>query len=44
VAVHSAPVDGWHPLVIGAPAAAGRYQPLADEIAVDLRRAYDLNV
>jgi len=31
-------------LVIGAPAAAGRYQPLAHEIAVDLRRAYDLNV
>jgi hypothetical protein len=44
VAVHSDPVDGWHPTVIGAPAAAGRYQPLADEIAVDLRRAYDLNV
>jgi hypothetical protein len=25
-------------MVIGAPGAAGRYQPLADEIAVDLRR------
>jgi hypothetical protein len=30
--------------VIGAPAAADKYQPLADEVAVDLRRAYDLNV
>jgi hypothetical protein len=44
VAVHSDPVDGWHPTVIGAPAAADKYQPPADEVAVDLRRAYDLNV
>jgi hypothetical protein len=36
VAVHSDPVDGWHPMVIAA--------PLADEVAVDLRWAYDLNV
>jgi hypothetical protein len=44
VAVHSDPVDEWHPMVIGAAAAADEYQPLADEVAVDLRRAYDLNV
>ena len=30
VAVHSDPVDGWHPMVIGAPAAAGKHRPLAD--------------
>jgi hypothetical protein len=44
VAVHSDPVNGWHPRVVGAPAAADKYQPPADEVAIDLRRAYDLNI
>ena len=44
VTVHSEPVDGWHPMSIGAPAAADKYQPLPDEVAVDLRRAFDLSV
>jgi hypothetical protein len=30
--------------VIGAPAAADEYQPLAHEVAVDLRPACELNV
>jgi hypothetical protein len=30
--------------LIGASAAADKYQPLAHEVAVDLRRAYHLNV
>jgi hypothetical protein len=44
VAVHPDPIDGWHPKVIGAPAVAGKYQPLADEVAMDLRWTYELNV
>jgi hypothetical protein len=43
VAVQPDPVHGWHPIVIGSPAAANKYQQLADELAMDLRRAYELN-
>jgi hypothetical protein len=43
VAVQQHPVDGWHPTVIAAPFTAARYQELAEELAMDLRLAYELN-
>jgi hypothetical protein len=42
VAVQPDPFHGWLP-VVTAPALADSYQQLADELAVDLRRAYKLN-
>jgi hypothetical protein len=44
VAVQPDPVRGWHPIVISSSAVANKYQQIADELAVDLRRAYQLNV
>jgi hypothetical protein len=41
-AVHPDAVAGWEPRVLAAPAVAAKYQPLAEDVAVDLRRAYDL--
>ncbi len=43
VAVQTDPVHGWHPIVIGPPAPANKYQQLADEVATDMRRAYALS-
>jgi hypothetical protein len=34
---------GWEPNVIAAPAVAAKYQPLAEEVATDLRRVYELS-
>jgi hypothetical protein len=43
VVVQPDPVRGWHPIVIGSPAVANKYQQLADEVAMDLRMAYELS-
>ena len=42
VAVHSDPPNGWHPAVVGAPAAADK-DP-RDEAAIELGRACNLNL
>jgi predicted RecB family endonuclease len=44
VAVHPDRVYGWHPMVIAAPSATDKYQQLAEEVASELRLAYELNV
>jgi hypothetical protein len=43
VSVHPDPFVGWEPRVIAAPTVAAKYQPLAEEVAADLRRAYELS-
>jgi hypothetical protein len=43
VAVHPAPVDGWHPVIVAARSSADKYQQLADEVASELRLVYELN-
>jgi hypothetical protein len=43
VSVHPNPFAGWEPKVIAAPAVAAKYQPLAEEVATDLRRVYELS-
>ena len=44
VAVQPDLVRGWHPMVIAAPSATDKYQRLAEEVASELRLAYELNV
>jgi hypothetical protein len=43
VAVHPDPVDGWRPVIVAARSSADKYQQLADEVASELRLAYELN-
>jgi hypothetical protein len=43
VSVRPDPFVGWEPQVIGVPTIAEKYQPLAEEVPVDLRRAYELS-
>jgi hypothetical protein len=43
VSVHPNQFAGWEPRVIAAPAVAAKYQPLAEEVATDLRRVYELS-
>jgi hypothetical protein len=43
VSVHPNPFAGWEPRVIAAPALAAKYQPLAEGVATDLRRVYELS-
>jgi hypothetical protein len=44
VAVQPDPVHGWRTIVIAPPAAAAKYQHIAEEVAKDLRLACELNV
>jgi hypothetical protein len=42
VSIRPDPFVEWEPQVIAAPTIAAKYQPLAEEVAADLRRAYEL--
>jgi hypothetical protein len=42
VSIRPDPFIEWEPQVIAAPTIAAKYQPLAEEVAADLRRAYEL--
>jgi hypothetical protein len=42
ITVYPNAVSGWEPKVLAQPAIVAQYQPLAEEVAVDLRRAYEL--
>jgi len=44
VVVRSDPVLVWRPSVVGTQAVANRYQQVADEVANDLRLAYELSL
>jgi hypothetical protein len=43
VSVYPDQFGGWEPRVIAAPAVATKYQPLAEEVATDLSRVYELS-